>query len=528
MGDPNHVAALNWQSLHQGETKNAEQYLFNEDNLICYEVSALRSLNLVHKKLRHVDQPFSGILPSELAPEFAKVDLDTPLDSVDDALAEVEALYLDHAIYFHHPKYVAHLNCPVAYPAVVAEQMLSAVNSSMDTWDQSAGGTLIEQKLVDWTCQRIGLGENADGIFTSGGTQSNLMAMLMARDSYCQNNLDQHKIRDKGLPEQANRFRIFTSQVSHFSVQKSAAILGLGYDSVVSVSCDDQFKMDTGQLSQAIEDSLEQGLLPIAIVATAGTTDFGSIDPLTSIAQLCQQHKLWFHVDAAYGCGLLVSQHHRHLLNGIEQADSVTVDFHKSFLQPVSCGAFLLKDKQLFSHITHHAEYLNPFSSASDAQPNLVDKSIQTTRRFDALKLWLTLRSMGADNIGQVFEQVMYLAKQSYLLMKQDKQFELLNHPQLSTLVFRYVPAFMTNDTDIDEANAYIRKAIFRTGQAVVAGTRFNNLRYLKFTFLNPATRLEHIREILGLIKQFGQAFFNHKAKTASQKLQSHEEPAHV
>ena len=519
---------LNWQTVKQISPDKMEDYIFNEKNLINYEVSAMRSLSLIQKKLRQADKPFSGIQPQDLSADFADINLNNPLCSIDEALNEVESLYLDHAIYFHHPRYVAHLNCPVAYPAVVAEQILSAINSSMDTWDQSAGATLIEQKLIDWTIDRIGYNNQPDGVFTSGGSQSNLMALLMARDNHVKKTQPTRLIRDQGLPADANKFRIITSALSHFSVQKSAAILGLGYNSVISVPCDENFKMDILSLNSIIAQCYKDDLQPIAIVATAGTTDFGSIDPLEALAKICQEKDIWLHVDAAYGGGLLTTQHHRHLLNGIENADSVTIDYHKSFLQPVSSSAFFLKDKHHFSHITHHAEYLNPLSQKNNGQPNLVDKSIQTTRRFDALKLWLTIRTMGADKVGEVFEQVMALAKQSYILLNQEQHIEVLHAPELSALVFRYVPITAVSDDILNQANVYIRKEIFKRGQAVISGTTFNDRCYLKFTLLNPATNIEHICDILGQIKFFGQCFFEEQGSTPEQSSNKTEELNHV
>jgi L-2,4-diaminobutyrate decarboxylase len=196
------------------------------------------------------------------------------------------------------------------------------------------------------------------------------------------------------------------------------------------------------------------------------------------------------HVDAAYGCGLLVSPKFRHLLAGIESADSVTVDYHKSFLQPVSCSAFLVRDKHYLAVVTHHAEYLNPLSQANEGTPNLVNKSIQTTKRFDALKLWLTLRTMGADQLGAAFDRNIHLAKQTYLLLS-EQSIEIIHQPQLSTLVFRYRPSRQRPEHDIDRVNAYIRKALFRSGEAVIAGTKVQGKQYLKRTGyeLQPSQR---------------------------------------
>lgn len=480
-------------------------FIFNDKSLNYYQESLLKGIELIQKSMSAAGKPFSGILPQDLAAQFKQIDLNQSCAQLGDALAEIEELYLNHAVYFHHPHYVAHLNCPIVIPAILAELLLTSINSSVDTWDQSAGGTLIEQKLIDWTAEKIGLGAQADGIFTSGGTQSNLMAMLLARDSFCAKKWPHNDNKTQGLPQDFPKLRIFSSQLSHFSVQKAAAILGLGYDSVVSVACDCYFKMDVQALEQAIQQCLAEGLIPMAVVATAGTTDFGSIDPLPDIAELCRFHGLWLHVDAAYGCGLLVSPKFRHLLAGIEHADSVTVDYHKAFLQPVSCSAFLVKDKRYLTVVTHHAEYLNPLSQANDGTPNLVNKSIQTTKRFDALKLWLTLRMMGADQLGAAFDQAIHLAKQTYLLLLSEQSIEVIHQPQLSTLVFRYRPSRHYAEHDLDEANAYIRKALFRSGEAVIAGTKVQGKRYLKFTLLNPLTTIQDMQAVLKLIKYHGQ-----------------------
>jgi L-2,4-diaminobutyrate decarboxylase len=487
------------------EAAGDHPFIFSGQNLEEYEASLLQGIGLIRKSMAAARKPFSGVLPLELAERFQTIDLNRPCGQLNDALAEIEEIYLSHAVYFHHPHYVAHLNCPIVIPAILAELLLSSINSSVDTWDQSAGGTLIEQKLIDWTAERIGFGTQADGIFTSGGTQSNLMAMLMARETFYAGTRD---IKTRGLPEDFHRLRILASELSHFSVQKAAAILGLGYDSVVPIPCDRYFRMDVGALVQALDQCSANGLHPMAVVATAGTTDFGSIDPLGEIAKVCQSRGLWLHVDAAYGCGLLVSRKFRHLLTGIEQADSVTVDYHKSFLQPVSCSAFLVREKRHLAVATHHAEYLNPLSAANDGTPNLVNKSLQTTKRFDALKLWLSLRTLGADALGAAFDWNIHLAKQTYLLLLSEPGIEVIHQPQLSTLVFRYVPSPRLPEKEIDDANAHIRKALFRSGEAVIASTKVGRKRYLKFTLLNPTATIQDMQAILKLIKYHGHAYF--------------------
>ncbi|MFF0274803.1 MULTISPECIES: pyridoxal phosphate-dependent decarboxylase family protein [unclassified Streptomyces] len=461
-------------------------HLLNDATAESYRRSVTEGVERVAGKLAATRGPFTGVTPAELAPAVDAVDLDRPLGDSSAALDELENLYLRDAVYFHHPRYLGHLNCPVVIPAVLGEAVLSAVNSSLDTWDQSAGGTLIERKLVDWTNGRIGFGPGADGVFTSGGSQSNLQALLLAREEAKSTDL--------------SRLRIFSSECSHFSVQKSAKLLGLGMDAVVSIPVDRDRRMQSVVLAAELEACRAEGLVPMAIVATAGTTDFGSIDPLPEIAALAEEYGAWMHVDAAYGCGLLASPTRRRLLDGIERADSVTVDFHKSFFQPVSSSAILVRDGATLRHATYHADYLNPALPAAERIPNQVDKSLQTTRRFDALKLWMTLRVMGADGVGTLFDEVCDLAAEGFALLAADPRYDVVVEPQLSTLVYRYIPAAAASPEEIDRANLHARKALFASGEAVVAGTKVDGRQYLKFTLLNPETTAADIAAVLDLI----------------------------
>ncbi|MFF6881725.1 pyridoxal phosphate-dependent decarboxylase family protein [Streptomyces sp. NPDC012421] len=461
-------------------------HLLNDTTAESYRRSVTEGVERVARKLATTRGPFTGVTPAELAPVIDAVDLDRPLGDASAALDELEDVYLRDAVYFHHPRYLGHLNCPVVIPAVLGEAVLSAVNSSLDTWDQSAGGTLIERKIIDWTTGRIGLGPLADGVFTSGGTQSNLQALLLAREEAGTDDL--------------SRLRIFSSECSHFSVQKSAKLLGLGRDAVVSIPVDKNKRMQSVVLAAELEACRAEGLVPMAIVATAGTTDFGSIDPLPEIAALAEEYGAWMHVDAAYGCGLLASLKRRHLLDGIERADSVTVDYHKSFFQPVSSSAVLVRDRATLRHATYHADYLNPLRTVAEQIPNQVDKSLQTTRRFDALKLWMTLRVMGADGVGELFDEVCDLASAGFDLLAADPRYDVVVEPQLSTLVYRYVPEAVTSPAEIDRANLHARKALFASGEAVVAGTKVDGRQYLKFTLLNPETTVSDIAAVLDLI----------------------------
>ncbi|MGV9911741.1 lysine decarboxylase DesA [Streptomyces tendae] len=477
-------------------------HLLNDTTAEQYRRSVTEGVERVAAKLATTDRPFTGVTVDALSPRIDGIDLDEPLHDTAAVLDELEDVYLRDAVYFHHPRYLAHLNCPVVIPAVLGEAVLSAVNSSLDTWDQSAGGTLIERKLIDWTCARIGLGPAADGVFTSGGTQSNLQALLLARE--------------EAKAESFADLRIFASEVSHFSVKKSAKLLGLSPDAVVSIPVDRDKRMQTVALARELERCTKDGLVPMAVVATGGTTDFGSIDPLPEIAGLCEQYGVWLHVDAAYGCGLLASLKYRDRITGIERADSITVDYHKSFFQPVSSSAVLVRDAATLRHATYHAEYLNPRRMVQERIPNQVDKSLQTTRRFDALKLWMTLRVMGADGIGELFDEVCDLAAEGWKLLAADPRFDVVVQPSLSTLVFRYIPADVTDPAGIDRANLYARKALFASGDAVVAGTKVAGRHYLKFTLLNPETTTADIAAVLDLIAGHAEQYLGDSLDRAS------------
>lgn len=351
---------------------------------------------------------------------------------------------------------------------------------------------------------RIGFEDVSDGVFTSGGTQSNVQAMLMARGRLHARLARIARPRTLRLPELLGGLRILTSDVSHFSIQKAAEILGLGYGAVVTVPTDAHRRMDPDALRRALDRCEQEGSIPMAVVATAGTTDFGSIDPLGDIARICRTAGVWMHVDAAYGGGLLASNRRRRLLEGIECADSVTVDYHKTFFQPVSSSAVLVRDPGSLTHVAYHADYLNPKLEEAVAVPNQVDKSLQTTRRFDALKLWLTLRVMGADAVGEMFDTCIDLAHDAWALLDGSDQIEVVIEPALSTLVFRYRPSTIDDPAALDEINLRIRRALFASGQAIVAGTKVDGRDYLKFTLLNPETQLSDLRAIVDLVGSIG------------------------
>jgi L-2,4-diaminobutyrate decarboxylase len=445
-------------------------------------------------RLRETRAPSSGASRRDLQALVDAVDLDAGGVGDAAALREADALYAEHAVWFHHPAYAAHLNCPVAVSAVAADAMLSAINTSVDTYDQSAVATLMERRLIDWTGRRIGFPE-PDGVFTSGGTQSNLQALFLARERAL---AAIPGPRASALP----RLRVLATAESHFSIARSAMLLGLADDAVVGVATDRDGRLDPHVLSAALEALRASGEVPMAVVATAGTTDRGVIDPLPAIADACAPGDVWLHVDAAYGGGLLVSPTRRPLLDGIDRARSVTVDYHKTFFQPVSSSALIVRESGDLAAGAWHADYLNPEAEArlASAEPNQVDRSLQTTRRFDALKLWITLRAVGPDGIGRMLDAVCDLASRVHDRLRADPELRTVGRGDLSTVLFRFQPDDLP-DAVADDLVPRIRRVLFESGRAMVARTVIDGRPCLKLTLLNPDATDDDIDGVLDLVR---------------------------
>jgi L-2,4-diaminobutyrate decarboxylase len=236
---------------------------------------------IVQRDLTSLTSPYQGPAATELAELIDALDV-CPEEGVGvgSALDLAGRLVLRNSIVVSHPACLGHLHCPPLIPALAAEALISAANQSMDSWDQAPAATYLEQRVVDWLCELFRLGAQADGIFTSGGTQSNFMGLMLARDTFATRRFA-WTIQERGLPPSASRFRILCSEDAHFSVRQSAAILGLGQSAVVAVPVDSQRRMDLAAARAIIDDLIKNGDHPIAIAAAAGTTDSGAIDPLS-------------------------------------------------------------------------------------------------------------------------------------------------------------------------------------------------------------------------------------------------------
>ncbi|WP_224337836.1 pyridoxal phosphate-dependent decarboxylase family protein [Haloprofundus halobius] len=477
-------------------------FLGSDQGDAAYREAMNRATDAVLTSFADGDDPYSGATPEAIAAQFDEPVVPDNGQELEETIDEVAERVLAHSVGTSNPRCAAHLQCPPMVPGLVAETMLTATNQSLDSFDQAPAATVLEEQVVDALCDLFDLPGSADGVFTSGGTQSNFQALLLARDRYCKRYHGQD-VQADGLPSDAD-LRILCSEEAHFTAKQGAHHLGLGEDAVISVSTDDDRRMDPDALDATLTTLETEGAEPFALVGTAGTTDFGSVDPLAALADRAAEHDLWYHVDAAYGGALAVSEAHGDLLDGIERADSVAVDFHKLFYQPISCGAVLLRDGDDFEVMARNAAYLNPEAHDEVGVPNLVAKSVQTTRRFDALKPYVAFRTLGRAGLASLVDGTLGLADEAAALVDAADDFELLHKPTLNAVVFRYRPRAGMDADAVSRLNAAIRHELLGDGRAIVARTEVDGVTSLKFTLLNPTTTLKDIAAMLDAIRDCG------------------------
>ncbi|MEU8137298.1 pyridoxal phosphate-dependent decarboxylase family protein [Streptodolium elevatio] len=399
------------------------------------------------------------------------------------------------------PACAGHLHCPPLAVAVAADLAASALNPSLDSWDQAPAATALETEVVAALAAAAGFVPGlAAGTVTTGGTESNLLGLLLARD--------------RGGPS-AGRHRILCSDAAHFSVRRSAALLGMGDDAVVPVATGADHRVDPGALDAVCRRVLAANDRPTAIVATAGTTDLGAVDPLAACADVAREHGVWLHVDAAYGGGALFSDRLAPLLHGIGRADSIGLDLHKLGWQPVAAGVFLVRDRALFAPLAQRAKYLNPADDEQAGLPSLLGFSPRTTRRADVFKIAVTLRALGRDGLGALVDRCHALARYAAERIDRDPgpgALELTAEPVLTSVVFRYVPHPHPGEPvgrHADLVNAELRRRLLTSGRAVVGrtevGTGPGSVR-LKLTLLNPYAGERDVDAVLRAVVEAGRA----------------------
>ena len=447
------------------------------------------------------EQAYAGMPPYDLRAAVRTDEL-LPAEGCgfEAVLEEIKAKILPNLVRPASTNYMAHLHSAALVESVAAELIIATFNQSMDSWDQAPVATEIEVEVIRNLCRMYGYDENSDGVFTSGGSQSNLSGLLLARDWFCNEKLH-YDIKKHGLPVNFRKLRMYASEISHFSMEKSAHLMGMGYEAVVKVPVNSAMQMDVEALKKLIEKDIADGNLPFCIAATVGTTDFGSIDPLKELRELCDRYGMWLHADAAYGSGVVLSRKYACRVAGLALADSITVDFHKMFLLPISCSASLIKDKRNFDALTIHADYLNREEDEEDGYINLVNKSMQTTRRFDALKVWVSFKMRGADGWSDLITGCIDNAAYFYSRLAENPDVEVITAPEISSVVFRVLPKNGSTE-DGDTMNKRVRRELLHHHGVVIGQTVCNGNVCLKFTLLNPLQSHAKLDELLDLILQ--------------------------
>jgi L-2,4-diaminobutyrate decarboxylase len=422
------------------------------------------------------------------------------------ALDRIAALLVEETVQSRHPYTAAHLHCPALPIAVAADALVAAINPSMDSWDQCAAPAVLEEELLEaLSALCFPPAGRPGGTVTSGGTESNLMALLLARDEAIRRRYDTDPA-EQGIPDYAaGKIRILCSSAAHFSLTRAAALLGLGERAVLPVPIGHDHRMDPTALAATAARCAADGEVIAAVVATAGTTDAGAIDPLAACAQVARRYGAWYHVDAAYAGALLFSGHRAAALHGIEQADSVTLDLHKFGWQPIPAGLLLLRERAALDPLTRRVAYLSALDDEQAGYPNLLGRSLRTTRRADAVKILATCQALGRSGLAELIERCFVLAGHAAAAIAARPEFELALPPQLTTVLFRY----RARRGDPDRVNAAARRRLLAAGAAVIGRTELpgpdgkpagpGSLR-LKLTLIDPATTTQDLDRLLDLI----------------------------
>ncbi len=395
------------------------------------------------------------------------------------------------------PACAAHLHVPPLAVATAADLAASALNGSLDSWDQAPGSTSVELAVLRVLAGLVGFDrpEAAVGVLTTGGTESNLMGLLLARDSA--------SASASASAGGATRPTVHCSAAAHFSVARAAAVLGLGADAVVPVDTAPDGSMDPRLLDWSLADARTAGRSPICVVATAGTTDLGAVDPLRAVAAVAERHGVRLHVDAAYGGGALFSRRLAPLLDGLGLADTIGLDLHKLGWQPIAAGVLLARDAALLAPLEQRVAYLNPEDDEDAGYTSLLGRSLRTTRRADAFKIAVTLRTLGRDGLGALVDRCHDLAREAAARIAAAPALELTAEPVLTTVLFRYLPV----RADPDLVNAALRRLLLARGRAVVGRTSLGegpgSVR-LKLTLLNPHTTTADLDHLLELVLAAG------------------------
>jgi glutamate/tyrosine decarboxylase-like PLP-dependent enzyme len=405
-------------------------------------------------------------------------------------LGEFEQKVVANAFRPNHPRFLAFIPGAPSFLSVLGDLLCAGTNFFCGVWLEASGPSMVEVLAVDWLAQFLNCPEGTRGIFTSGGSEANLTALVTARErlSY----------------EQRSRALLYLNEQRHWSVDRAARIIGLREDQIRPVPTDDAFRLDLSALAQMAASDRAKGDLPWAVVANAGATNTGACDRLGPLAELCREQELWLHVDAAYGWAAALSADGR-ALDGIGRADSITLDPHKWFGQTFETGCILVRDGKLLARtFAMRPEYMQDVEPADD-EINFADYSLALTRRFRALRVWLTIKVLGVRWFRALVEHCMALAAVGQGLLEASPGFQVVSR-ELSIVCFRYVPpGFTADEIQLDEINLALVEKLRATGRAFISSTRLRDRVALRFCFVNWRTTARDVEEIVSLLTRCAQ-----------------------
>lgn len=448
------------------------------------------ALELLVRELRRAwdsfdrPRPAEPRLPDDVARRFS-APLPAGGSSASEAMADA-ALALDASVSPNRPLFVAYIGSTGLEAGVLGEALAAAYDVNMAA---SAGAVEhIERQALWWMAEFIDF-PAADGAFTSGGMTSNLTALLAAREQALPG------ARHRGVvPGSAS---VYVSAEAHHSVVRGVEVCGLGSDSIRSIPVDAASRMRVDLLDETLAADVAAGKAPVAVVATAGTTLTGAVDPLAAIADTCARHDVWLHVDGAYGAPAAGTPSRRHLFAGLDRADSVTIDAHKWMGVQKSCSLVLVRREQALEAAFRHEEsYLLHEQDAA----NHVDRTLEYSRPVRSLKLWLALRTYGADQYRRWLDHTVALTEHVTAILDEAADFELLHEPQLTTVCVRHLPD--RAGVDLDEHNAALARAITADGRGYVAAAVLRGQVCLRLTFVNFRTTTDDLDELVAALRE--------------------------
>lgn len=414
-------------------------------------------------------------------------------EALDQILHDVDRIIMPGITHWNHPAFFAYFGISGSAPGVIGELLTAALNVNAMLWRTSPAATELEQRVLAWVAEMLGLPREWFGEITDTASASTLYALAAAREAA---GVD---VREQGMAGRADLppLAIYTSTQAHSSVDKAAIALGIGRRWTRHIETDAEFRLRPDLLEQAIQEDLAAGVKPIAVVATIGTTSSTSIDPIDEIAPICKRHGLWLHVDAAYGGAAAILPSHRHVLRGCERADSLVTNPHKWLLTPIDCSLLYTRRpddlKRAFSLV---AEYLQ--TTESDVV-NLMDYGLSLGRRFRALKLWMVIRAYGREGLAQIIDGHIQAAHWLAAQIDEEPDWERLAPVPFSTVCFRHAPKDIT---DLETHNAALLDSINSSGQAFLSHTKLNGNYALRVAIGNQATTQEHVERLWKQLQQ--------------------------